>query len=104
MRLSLIFPALAALAALVMPVTADRVGDLILDLKFGTPGVRSEAAHALGEIGDARAVDPLIDALQDEDRRVRERAARALGKIGDARAVGPLIEALKNENGWVMAR
>jgi HEAT repeat protein len=53
------------------------------------------AAAALGTIGDARAVEPLITALSNEDLNVRKGAAKALGMIGDARAVEPLITALK---------
>jgi HEAT repeat protein len=56
--------------------------------------VRFAAAAALGEIGDARAVEPLVAALQD--RTLREVAARALGQIGDARAVEPLLAALQD--------
>jgi len=53
-------------------------------------------AQILGKIGDARAVDPLIEALKnDEYSEVQQSAAEALGKIGDARAVHPLIAALK---------
>ena len=59
--------------------------------------VRS-AAEALGRIGDARAVDPLIAALRDEDIYVVRSAAEALGRIGDARAVDPLIAALRDED------
>ena len=61
-------------------------------------GVRSSAAEALGEIGDARAVEPLCAALRDKDVDVREAAAEALGKIGDARAAVPLRSALGDED------
>lgn len=50
--------------------------------------VRQDAARALGEIGDARAFEPLLRAL--EDSRLRAAAVEALGKIGDRRAVDPL--------------
>ena len=56
--------------------------------------VRQKAAHALGKIGDPRAVEPLFAALRDKDCFVSKAAAEALGKIGDARAVEPLIAAL----------
>jgi HEAT repeat protein len=58
--------------------------------------VREKAAKALGESGDAGAVDPLGAALQDGDKAVRRAAAEALGQSGDARAVDPLIAALKD--------
>ena len=58
------------------------------------------ALVALGNIGDVRAVEPLLMVLKDEDQDawVRLRAAEALGKIGDARAVGPLRAALNDED------
>jgi len=87
--------------------------------------VRLRAAEALGKLGDARAVEPLITALRDDHAGVRRSATRALGQIwqlpdltqlgssdgtmrskaalilgelGDARAVEPLIAALKDEH------
>jgi HEAT repeat protein len=67
---------------------------LIERLKDRNSAVRIRVAEALGEIGDARAVDSLIESLKD--RVIRRRVAEALGKIGDARAVEALIEALKD--------
>ena len=43
--------------------------------------MRREAALALGEIGDARAVDPLIVLFRDAKRPLREAAVEALTKI-----------------------
>lgn len=56
--------------------------------------IRINAARALGEKKDPKAVEPLIAALQDSDEDVRSKSAWALGKIGDARAVDPLISRL----------
>ena len=56
------------------------------------------AAEALGKIGDKRAVEPLIKALEDKDGYVSQHSARALGKIGDTRAVEPLIELLSDDD------
>jgi len=58
--------------------------------------VRGGAAEALGELKDARAVEPLIGALKDRYTDVRKAAAEALGKIG-APAVELLIAALKDK-------
>jgi len=52
---------------------------------------------ALGEIGDPRAVEPLIATLQSEKSDVRQAAVRALGKLGDLHAVEPLIGALGDQ-------
>ena len=58
--------------------------------------VRQAAAGALGEIGDALAVAPLIAALKDSTY-VRLAALDALGQIG-APAVEPVIAALTDED------
>ncbi len=61
--------------------------------------VRRDAAVALGATGDARAVEPLIQALKDQSWWVRSEAASALGELADSRAVQPLgILALKDED------
>jgi HEAT repeat protein len=58
--------------------------------------LRADAAKALGEIGDPKAVDPLIDALGDKDSNVRYAAAMALGKINDEGAVEELTRVAQN--------
>lgn len=62
--------------------------------------VRVHAAKALGEIGDARAVKPLIVALNDEEIDVGGAAKGALVNIGNS-AVEPLIDALKHKESSV---
>ena len=106
MRLSLIISALMVLAALVMPTAADEVDDLILDLKDENYSIRDNAIRILGEIGDPRAVGPLINALNDEDEfwLIRELADFALGEICDPIAVDPLIDALKDDDPYVRGR
>ena len=61
--------------------------------------VRRGVAIALGQIGDARGVDPLIASLRDPDPSVRMSAAEALGKIGDARAVPALKRVAQMDHG-----
>ncbi|MBL7065842.1 MAG: HEAT repeat domain-containing protein [Anaerolineae bacterium] len=89
------------------------VDALIEALRYGPEEVPGWAAHALGEIGDLRAFQPLVEALrlEAEDfaenavdsrenwfRRFRRiHAASALGKLGDPRAVPYLVEALQND-------
>jgi HEAT repeat protein len=52
-------------------------------------------AIILGELGDVRAVEPLIKLLKNSFSHEADAAALALGKIGDVRAVEPLIQYLK---------
>ena len=94
---------------------------LISALKNKDRSVRCEAARALGQIGDKRAVEPLIESLKRheselvwrsplvptpkslprrmEGHSITNRAAAALGNIGDKRAVKPLIKALEDNLG-----
>ncbi len=72
------------------------VKGLIKALQYKNKGkVRRQAADALGELGDVKAAEPLIQALKDE--YVRWEAANALAKIGEP-AVRSLIQALKDED------
>jgi len=50
------------------------------------------AASALGRIGDARAVGPLLERLDDE--LLAEMVIEALGRIGDADGLEPLLDRL----------
>tara|TARA_B100000029_G_scaffold509771_1_gene599691 strand:+ start:634 stop:1506 length:873 start_codon:yes stop_codon:yes gene_type:complete len=77
---------------------------------YSSSGVSpNQAARALGNIGDKRAVEPLIKALRDWEHELTNImtpqgqafgsvAANALGNIGDKRAVEPLIKALENND------
>ena len=77
----------------------DDVENLITILKNGKSKYsRWEAAEALGKIGDARAVDLLIEKLKDKKLLVRWKAAEALGEIKDHRAVEPLIQVLNDKD------
>ncbi|MBU7023628.1 MAG: HEAT repeat domain-containing protein [Theionarchaea archaeon] len=61
-------------------------------------------AIALGKIGDRRAVEPLIRALEDEDREIRFRAPEVLQNFQDTRAILPLIRLLEDEDHQVQGR
>lgn len=62
---------------------------------------RQQAAEALGKLGDARAVGPLIQALSHHNEWLRWHAASALGKIGDQQAIAPLVQALADSSDMV---
>ena len=66
------------------------------------PLVRGHAAAAMGALGDARGVDPLLNLLRDTNVFVRTQTALALGKLGDRRAVEPLVDIIdETERGTV---
>ena len=60
--------------------------------------VRSEIALSLGKIKGEAVVQPLVNALKEDERAaVRKGAAFALGDVGGALVVDPLIEVLRND-------
>lgn len=66
-----------------MDVVQNQYEDLI---------VRGRAAQMLGMLGDVRAVDALIRALNTSGYQAQLSAVQALGKLGSARAIAPLLE------------
>ena len=69
--------------------------DPLLSALFNDPdrAVREDAVRALGQIGDARAVEFLVTVMKESG--LRPLAVEALGRIGDRRAVPVLIDVLK---------
>jgi HEAT repeats len=72
------------------------VEPLTLALKHPGWDIRFNAARALGEIKDPRAVEFLCEILTDPARMVRNSAAWALGEIGEERAKASLQKAFKH--------
>lgn len=77
-------------ADMLITMGSKAVEPLLAALKFENWKVRGNAAWTLGKIGDARAVDALIEALGDDVPEVRATAGRALLNIGE-----PSIEPLR---------
>lgn len=64
----------------------------------GHYAVRVSAALTLGDLGDERAVEPLLAVLNNDDTdSVRTGAIVSLGVLGDQRAMEPLEKLLKAE-------
>ena len=59
---------------------------------------RGRAALMLGKLGDARAVESLIRALEAPGYQTPLYAAQSLGKLGDRRAIEPLLRAIESHN------
>jgi HEAT repeat protein len=93
----------AAAASRLESIHPDQVGQSLLAVleDLEVPQSRSAAAEALGKLGDARAVDPLIRALKSEDASLRKSAAEALGSLKDPRSLEPLRALLKDKDQWV---
>jgi HEAT repeat protein len=68
--------------------------DLIRMLSDDEARMRRRAALAIGHVGLAEGVTPLIGVLADPEPEVRQMAAFALGLLGDGRARDPLVAAL----------
>ena len=63
---------------------------------FSEPEIRKELIKKLEKIADGKALETIIDRLEnDPSDIVRDRAAEALGNMDDKRAVDPLLECLK---------
>jgi cyclophilin family peptidyl-prolyl cis-trans isomerase/HEAT repeat protein len=65
-------------------------------LQHADPLVRREAALAAGRIGDAAAVDPLIESLGDSTPAVSAAAAFALGLLKEPPAVPALVTLIRS--------
>ena len=107
------------------------VEPLIRAMGRGDSAIRKNVSEVLGEINDPRAINPLIELLEDENHEVqmasrwslikmggqavepliravrrggstiRRNASEALGEIKDSRAVGSCIAALKDRDSEV---
>jgi hypothetical protein len=75
---------------------AAKADAMLLDLKDPHWLNRKYAAEILGELKEARAVGPLVEALMDEVGDVRQRAYDSLIKIGGS-AVSSLVPLLVSE-------
>jgi HEAT repeat protein/cyclophilin family peptidyl-prolyl cis-trans isomerase len=89
-------PAAAGRGQRPLPVAAPPPAppDLIRMLSDDEARIRRRAALAIGHVGLADGVTPLIGLLADTDPEVRQMAAFGLGLLGDTRARDPLTAAL----------
>ncbi len=101
MKLHRLFLAVCCIGGILIigaTVFADNIDDAIARLKKGDEDVREDAVEYLGNVGDQRAVEALMEAMIDPKDDIREKAAKGLGKIGGPDAVPVLIKALKDDS------
>jgi HEAT repeat protein len=60
--------------------------------------VRNFAVGSLGKIGSERGIDPLIEAVNDENLYVRRAAVSVLGDLKPEKAVLPLVGAMRDDD------
>jgi HEAT repeat protein len=87
------------LLVLLAPVSADALEHELSD----GGAAPHRAASALGKMGDVRALDTLVNALDDPDARVRAESCVALGELRDPAAVEPLLRAARDPEHVVRA-
>ncbi|GER93042.1 hypothetical protein A45J_0773 [hot springs metagenome] len=93
--------AIKLLAEIKNPMTVDLLIKVLDDpfFTYDCPALKWNAAIALGNFKNyAKAVDALIDALNDKTLYVKEAAIQSLGEIGDRRAVPYLVLALSDKS------
>jgi len=81
---------------------ADELQRYLKQLESSDVTVRSDAAHALGKLGDEAAVAGLARALQDPDEYVRKSAVMALRRISGPAAGEALRQALSDRSEQVV--
>jgi HEAT repeat protein len=74
-----------------------KVQDLIHSFLNNTnPDIRCKAAQALGDIGNAQAIKPLVDVIKsDSEYDIRRAAAEALCRINDDHVIIYLVDLIK---------
>ncbi|MFO7890133.1 MAG: HEAT repeat domain-containing protein [bacterium] len=74
----------------------ESVNILLDTLRSLSSMLRKNAARTLGELTSFRAVDSLINIIDDEEWKVRKSVVKALGEIGDRKAIEPLVNTLSD--------
>lgn len=69
------------------------VDELVIDLRSSDPNKRRKAIWDLGQQGDSRAIQPLVDIMIDADSQQRSMILAALSEIG-TRTLKPMNRAL----------
>ncbi len=80
------------------PGSTQDIDRFLQQLKSTDVTLRSDSAHALGKLGDERAVPALAEALRDSDEYVRKSAVMALRRIGGPQAMEAMRGALADRS------
>jgi HEAT repeat protein len=73
-------------------------------LRDASPGVRANAAWALGRIEDGRALSSVVSLFGDNADKVREAAVIAAGRMDSTTTTAALIRVLRQDNSAAVRR
>jgi putative membrane-bound dehydrogenase-like protein len=76
----------------------DALAAVVAKVSSPDEGVRTAAAEAIGELGQAAGAPPLRPLLEDPSAPVRRAAASALGLLKDRESIPALLEAADHES------
>ena len=76
--------------------TAD--ADKVIFKRGELGGIKLVVIDALGQIGDLRALEPLLNSLESDDKWIRRAAATALEGMNDKRIIEPFMKHLLEKN------
>ncbi|MDD2734332.1 MAG: HEAT repeat domain-containing protein [Desulfuromonadaceae bacterium] len=95
---------LAAADAIETLEAASSVDEILETLKTGNMGSRIGAIHALGEIGGAAVLKPLVYCARRPEVDIRSAAVAVLGKLAFPETIPVLLELLEDESPTIQAR
>jgi HEAT repeat protein len=79
-----------------------KLNDIIFNYIYNVDKEKRIAAiKAIGQNGDIRYLNKIVDMLSDSEWEVRAAAAKSLGRLQDERSLGPLVRALSDSVWWV---
>jgi len=92
--------AISALRMLRDPRAEPFLVEVLLDTKEN-PGVRAEAASALGLLDQASAAEALFQGIKENDAGIRKASIKSLGNLREERAIEDLVRLLCDNNSAV---
>ena len=82
----------------------ERTVEPLINLLVSNPKVTYATSNALSKIKSKKSVEPIIKLLKNDDKNIKRQSATILGNIGDKRAIEPLIETLNDKDAYLRRR